>query len=700
MTSNPFAVWVQGELVQHGAWSVGGGAGLGRVPEKDAEGKPLREVDTAFSRDGKGRLTLSGSALAGSFCDLASKITSSGALTQVTGKHGHPSGNGAGSHFNQSAWRFFHSHPILKESAAKPLGEKRSGVGIIHKTGAASGKEGEGALFDAEVTPSGTRWPFTMRIDVRAGGAQVEWLAREVLRDWVAGMGWVGAGAARGMGWLKLAEVSVVRLPLTVEGLDCDTAMDGSVAELQSGKLSAVPAGDSLNWQEWLNVALPAQKTARWWRAALEVTISAGARADGWGLDALSVGGHEGQNEKSNDEASAVARLARSGGKVYVPGSSMRGPLRHGGAALLRGSGHEIIDPVDDRESEAKHPFDQLFGVLKSGSRLLVRDGLATATPLVEKLERHAEDEFSASTYKGAKYTVEAVLQGEFSSRLVIEARTAEELGLALEQLRGPLQLAELGQLPMGGDAFAGNGWPTWRFHGLRIGRFGCGDLQPRPGKEAESVAAMLRELQPAFEVAAALDVIHEQRVFEDHETGPGTGEEDAPGVPSELREPVGAVAMLVAKLAKKHTGPWLLTLEPAQGPDRRSGFAKWYQPGDTLPGGEYVEAQFHFHDGLIRIAATAQGTRSWAVCTSTEPEPDERGVGKAAKDLGLAPPQKPDLGRVESCVALVRGDFERFGLQRRDLTDRVKMYELIAENGGRLAWHFDPPSVLIAKEG
>jgi CRISPR/Cas system CSM-associated protein Csm3 (group 7 of RAMP superfamily) len=706
MIDKVFAVWVHGELVQKGAWSIGGGAG---------EGSDL-EVDAAFSRDGQGRLTLSGSALAGSFCDTASKIVSGGPLVHVTGKHGGPVGGKDGSYFYQSAWRFFHSHPRLGEEASKLERGKRRGVGIIHKTGAASGKEGEGALFDAQVSPTGTRWPFTMRIDVRAGGAQVEWLAREVLRDWVAGMGWLGAGASRGMGWLELDSntVWVVRLPLTVEGLDADTSMDVAVAKVHATEApsglelwSKASAARSQRWTDWAAMNSTAPTTNRWWRAVLDVTVCPGARDDGWGLDALSVGGHEEYNRKINDEPSPVARFACSGGHVYVPGSSLRGPLRHGGAALLRGAGHHIIDPVDDREAVAKHEFDKLFGVLKSGSRLLIRDGLAVGDLKPVELERHAEDEFAASTYKNAKYTVEAVLQGAFASRIVVEAQSDAELRSALEQVRGPLQLAELGHLPMGGDAFAGNGWPTWRFHGLRVGRFGCGDQVPRSGTP-QSVGEMLAALEPALAAAAGLDTVGDQADVTDSDRRPGpnlSSDESASSRTVRLTHkahqpttPDGPLAVLVSTLADQHPGPWLLTLEPEQGPDRRDGFAQWFQPDDVLPGGEYAEAHFHFPDGLLRIAATAQGIRSWGV--STRVASDHFGVGLASAMLGLAMPRMPPGATTTHSSALVRGDFGRFGLERVLGAKRVKVLELFAEDGGRLAWHFDPRQISSYEEG
>src|SRR5207247_1769712 len=79
------------------------------------------------------------------------------------------------------------------------------------------------ALFDVETIPAGQRWGLFFEIDVRRGGedaAMLQTVALLALWEWTQGRCWLGASAARGLGWMKLDKVEVLRLPMTADFID------------------------------------------------------------------------------------------------------------------------------------------------------------------------------------------------------------------------------------------------------------------------------------------------------------------------------------------------------------------------------------------------------------------------------------------------------------------------------------------------
>jgi CRISPR/Cas system CSM-associated protein Csm3 (group 7 of RAMP superfamily) len=136
----------------------------------------------------------------------------------------------------------------------------------------------------------------------------------------------------------------------------------------------------------------------------------------------------------------------------YIPGSALRGPLRHALARLLKAEGDEA------QRAEA------LFGTVERSAKLLIRDALPEeAVPLqLAWLQHHAEDEFAGGAYGSAKFDRVAVMQGRFAWKMILEDATPDEK-TALKKL---FALAHAGQIGIGGGQWRGHGWLRWQIDG------------------------------------------------------------------------------------------------------------------------------------------------------------------------------------------------------------------------------------------
>src|SRR5262249_18373605 len=128
----------------------------------------------------------------------------------------------------QSLWHFWPAHPVKE-----PRTEFRQGVGIRQATGATAAEAR--ALFDVETIPAGQRWELFFEVDTLRGRGeanQLEAAALLTLCEWAQGRCWLGASAARGLGWLSLDDLQVLRLPLTEAAIDAwpDNTLERSQA--------------------------------------------------------------------------------------------------------------------------------------------------------------------------------------------------------------------------------------------------------------------------------------------------------------------------------------------------------------------------------------------------------------------------------------------------------------------------------------
>lgn len=380
----------------------------------------------------------------------------------------------------RSAWEVDNATPTA--AGVKP--QLRPGVGILQKTGARA----TGVLYDREVIPAGTTWALQLRVDWRlvrkvqeehaekATPEEVEGILGYVLQEqWQHERCWLGGGAARGLGWCHVAELRAYRL---------DTAAyDRWVTGRRSREALPAPLA-----------RIPTAKPTRSWSFhTCDLTIRAGEyRPDpqqpAWGVDMLAIAPHSQETTSQRFEPAHWARppwASRSGGAAetgapafletdraiamegrtpLLPGSSLRGPLRHAFSRRVR---HVSAKPIADPHlsSGALDEADEggrVFGTVARSSQVLIRDGRAEGEWHAARLHMHAEDEFSAGSYGSAKRNAARLLRGSFPMRIVVEGPCRAEVERLVKELTPLLALGELGHLPIGGHKTRGAGWGPW----------------------------------------------------------------------------------------------------------------------------------------------------------------------------------------------------------------------------------------------
>jgi CRISPR/Cas system CSM-associated protein Csm3 (group 7 of RAMP superfamily) len=364
----------------------------------------------------------------------------------------------------RSAWEFANATPTEPGTTLS----LRAGVGIRHKTGARA----RGVLYDSEIVPGATRWPLTFRVDwsYAAGeGIEAEGILGYVLqRHWSAGRCWLGGGAARGLGWCHITDLRAYRLdPAAYERWVESDRMDLPAA------LPDVPV---------------VKPTRSWCFRTLDLTLAFGEHRPtpdepAWGLDMLAIGPSEIERvtQPTGDGAWATPSWAAASdpnpdvfwtdrallmdsGRPLLPGSSVRGPLRHAFSRARTAAG----DPVQDPHSVqgAVGPDDAggaMFGTVAKSSRVLIRDARAEAGWAAARLHMHAEDEFSAGSYGSAKRDAIRVLRAVFSIRIVVEGPDASTVTPLVADIDRLVALGELSHLPVGGHKTRGAGWGRWQ---------------------------------------------------------------------------------------------------------------------------------------------------------------------------------------------------------------------------------------------
>jgi CRISPR/Cas system CSM-associated protein Csm3 (group 7 of RAMP superfamily) len=366
----------------------------------------------------------------------------------------------------RSAWEFADATPIAAGIAPRI----RAGVGIRHKTGARA----VGVLYDREVVPAGTRWALTFRVDwsqveSESEAVEAEGILGYVLSwHWAQGRCWLGGGAARGLGWCHLEDLRAYRFD--------EDAYDHWV---ESGRtqlpvaLSEVPT------------VLP---TRSWCFRTLDVDLAFGAyrpepNEPAWGLDMLAVGPHDTEHAvqptgdgtwakpswvaadaPTPDVLNTDRAILMDGEKPLLPGSSVRGPLRHAFSRGENAAGILVQDPHQVQGAGGPtDPGGQAFGTVAKSSCILVRDGRADGAWAAAKLHMHAEDEFSAGSYGSAKRDAVRVLRGVFPIRIVVEGPEPSVVEPLVALIDRQVALGALGHLPVGGHKTRGAGWGRWQ---------------------------------------------------------------------------------------------------------------------------------------------------------------------------------------------------------------------------------------------
>jgi len=442
--SEPYRTLFVGTLVQESFLSVGG------------TDDPNTTVDSPFCRDGRGQPTLRGTGLAGALIATLRRCLGAPVPESISGSR-----DGR----QPSVWRFFNGHPLDSPGAAY-----RQHVAIDARTGAAA----TGMLFNVETLPPGTRWPFLLEVDTsRDPGAADQ--ARNALRHWAAGRCLIGREVARGLGWMRLEGLREYRL--TVAHLDdwpCAKRSDDYAAYIEekfanlAEKVGA--AKEPLpGWTEITGSVSAGEYKPDWGN---------GATDDVYGIDSLSIGGHATEElaaawderflapdgmqnlAAAFDPDFAIVTFEQRDGDggltrvPYIPGSSLRGPLRHALARLLRARGEPDRPPI----------VETLFGTVEKSAKLLIRDAFPDDQSPIQLawLQHHAEDEFTGGAYGHAKFDRVAVMQGRFVWRMVLEDASEDEQAKVQAALKELFDLARAGQIGIGGGQWRGHGWLHW----------------------------------------------------------------------------------------------------------------------------------------------------------------------------------------------------------------------------------------------
>ncbi|GBD27734.1 hypothetical protein HRbin30_03089 [bacterium HR30] len=372
----------------------------------------------------------------------------------------------------RSVWEFANATPMDSDVIPR----LRAGVGIRHKTGARA----KGVLYDREVIPAGTKWALHFRVDWsyaenESEASEAEGILGYVLAEhWAKGRCWLGGDVARGLGWCHLEDLKAYRL-------------DESSYErwVQSDRKELPPP---------LETVPTVEPTRSWCFRTLDVELVFGEYQPNpgepaWGLDMLAIGPHnaEGMVQPTGDgtwaKPSWVASetptpetiftdrpILMDGARPLIPGSSVRGPLRHAFSRAERAAGRNVQDPhlvqgnVGDND-----PAGQAFGTVNRSSRILIRDARAEGEWAAAKLHMHAEDEFSAGSYGTAKRDAVRLLKGVFPVRIVVEGPTPQEVEPLVALIDRQIALGALGHLPIGGHKTRGCGWGRWEPKGWRI---------------------------------------------------------------------------------------------------------------------------------------------------------------------------------------------------------------------------------------
>ena len=512
--ANTAGVYVfTGLLTQRSALSVGGSdeAGL---------------LDDVVCRDGLGRPTLRGSNMAGNLFDTLRKLGYPELPAVVTGNAITKRND---EFIGESVVRVWASHPkaIWHATAASDVpAYPRQSNGIRQDTGAAQ----TGALFDLEVLPVDTQWPFVIEFDAwrytqLMEGRQFtklmqgsgDWSAlqalgalRAAISQWEAGFCWIGRGVARGMGWMVASHVKTHAIPNDEALTWTAAALFNDSIRRDFGKfVGTLPEDDKAKPNP-----PPTEQSKVWGYIRINGMLTAGVRHDGYGLDSLSIGGHQSATDfisldaahltkptdinsykRTPDMSLAFSPRTAPDGKTvwepYIPGSSIRGPLRHRLSHDRRALGEDVLDPVNgERYASAygqgpaepsppmsgRYSLNELFGELPSqaeepsthSARLLVRDAYLDAKSKsawkYAVMQLHAEDEFTGGAFAGSKFDRLAILKGRFEWEMVIEFPPYEEkqAAAAAKEIRERIEQSGGHGVTVGGAQWRGHGWLTW----------------------------------------------------------------------------------------------------------------------------------------------------------------------------------------------------------------------------------------------
>lgn len=510
-TPKNYKLLIHAILEQQGSFSTGGN----RFQERDAN------LDHVIAKNGEGEYTLRGTGLAGAFIATACQLynTLPGEISEQSPLEYHKKMKRKFERENsdkkityeqwlakqprmpESLWLFHHAHPLNKPEHS----EIRDNVAIRQKTGAAK----DGAKFDAETLPAGTQWSFLMEVDQyrdidnnNNNSVNADSIALNTLQHWQDHGCWLGKDVARGLGYMKLKQINIYQL--TTDHIDRWPDSGKTPCEPLQGLSSMTLNEDEQT--ELKNQCKPDQKPCI---ASGSITIQVGQDAQGtdsYGLDMLSVGGNNGKKQEDKNSGKVIDYPKEMQGKAFleqrknklitplgqkqdtyfefqdkdidfhiavtrkngtyiphIPGSAMRGPLRHSLSWLLRKQDNPVWEPAGENEHPASGEEDivlKLYGSTQRSTSLLISDALPVDDDwLMLVLEMHAEDEFTQGVYCSSKFDRTCLTKGTFKAHFELQANNEEELIAMTTELEKLQTLGKNQFIPIGGGQWKGLGW-------------------------------------------------------------------------------------------------------------------------------------------------------------------------------------------------------------------------------------------------
>ncbi|MBF0502802.1 MAG: hypothetical protein HQM09_21890 [Candidatus Riflebacteria bacterium] len=277
-----------GTIIQQSALSIGGS-------------DVFSDADDPCFRDGRNRLTIPGTSLAGALIETLMRLFPDFGVAKdvkqgrkqgdkISGKSRNGLPSGGDEKYWLSVLRFKNLHLPVDRTT-----EWRQGVGIRQATGGAA--KAKKALFDFEVVPAGSCWEFFLDLDIVRGGEETEAMVISALNEWVEGRTWLGRNAVRGTGWIRLESPKIVRLPLKPEMIclypDNTRIRDDSkiIEELVGVGAEEMSWQKAVQWAGAVCQKLKLRKSA-WCYMTINVGLNVGEQANGFGLNPMQVGGH------------------------------------------------------------------------------------------------------------------------------------------------------------------------------------------------------------------------------------------------------------------------------------------------------------------------------------------------------------------------------------------------------------------------
>jgi len=379
-------------------------------------------IDSTIVKTKDDKPFIPGTTLAGIFRNLAEEHISD--KKSISGLFGSTDNNG-------SASRIIFCDSF---STGTPELWYRNGVGIKRDTLTARDK----ALFSLEIA---SRSEFDFRIIIDNPQEEDMNIIAPILAEMQSGRVVIGGDKSRGLGWATLSDLKHADIKLDATEIDefinylVENKM--SFQELKVDNLAKTGDGIDAN------------------HIAIEYTLS----LDDIDASLIVSSGIPGF---SKDADNTVMRDGMKG-EFFIPGSSIKGPIRAQAEKILRYLNKNACDPTDrDKSCSAKIskvkkgnnidcskkdivekyscPICKIFGNGYLASKIFFTDAYETNEQKSQVIENVAIDRFTGGGLEGAKFNTEVATKVNLKGRIILKKLTQEQTALIAFTLRDWLE--------------------------------------------------------------------------------------------------------------------------------------------------------------------------------------------------------------------------------------------------------------------